>query len=384
MIAQLQDTVDLLGQMVALPTVSAQSNLELAALIATRLESAGARVEWVGNDDGSKATIWASLGAEERGGLLLSGHMDVVPVVDQTWQSDPFTMVERGGNFYGRGTCDMKGFIAATMAALPALVQAAERRPIRFAFTYDEEVGCLGARQLVDLLRDREDRPDMAIIGEPTQMRVIEGNKGCCEYTTRFHGLAGHGSDPSRGVNAVEYAGRYLAKLMALKAPLQARAPEGSRFEPPFTTINTGRLSGGVAHNVIPSQAELEWEMRPVTADDLAFVKEQMEDMVQGELLPEMRAVFAEADITTETIGEVVGLEPTTENAARDLVARLTGANGADVVAFNTEAGLFQSLGMQAVLCGPGSIEQAHKADEFVALSQLEACLDMLNGLATA
>jgi len=377
--SRLAETLDLLGRMVAMPTVSADSNMVMAALVAQRLEDAGARVEWIANADGTKANIWASIGPEEPGGVLLSGHMDVVPATAEDWASDPFAMEEREGRFHGRGTCDMKGFIAAVLAMAPDL--AATGRSFHFAFTYDEEVGCLGARQLVGLLRERPVLPKLAIIGEPTEMRVIEGNKGCCEYTTRFTGLAGHGSDPARGVNAVEYAGRYLSRLLELREALKARAPEGGRFEPPWTSVNIGRLTGGVAHNVIPAHAELEWEMRPVTAADLDFVKAEMQTCAAA-LLREMQAIHPGATIETETIGEVIGLEPMEHNAARDLVARLTGANRADVVAFNTEAGLFQQLGMDAVLCGPGSIEQAHKPDEYVSHAQLEACLDMLAGLA--
>jgi acetylornithine deacetylase len=213
-------------------------------------------------------------------------------------------------------------------------------------------------------------------------MRIIEGHKGCYEYSTDFHGLPGHGSAPDRGVNAVEYAARYVARLLALRELLKARTSDGSRFEPPWTTINVGALHGGVAHNVIASRAQLDWEMRPVVTADADFVKADLAGFTNDILLPAMRAVDPEADIITHVIGEVAGLEPMEPNAARALVADLTGSNHADVVPFGTEAGLFQSLGINAVVCGPGSIDQAHKADEFVALDQLQACLDMLQGLA--
>ena len=375
-------TTDLLGELIALPTVSADSNLEMIALLANRLGDLGARVEILTDSTGTKANLLATLGPEEPGGIMLSGHTDVVPVEDQDWSSDPFEMREDGGMLYGRGTCDMKGFIAACTAIAPRLAETQLRRPVTFAFTHDEEVGCLGARNLQDILRDRPIRPALAIIGEPTEMRIIEGHKGCCEYTTRFTGLEGHGSRPELGVNAVEYAVRYVARLLELREHLRHRAPPGSLFEPPWSTINIGRLTGGHVHNVIPGLAEVDWEMRPVQDTDRLYVREDIEAYVTGTLLPAMRAVDPEADIVTEVIGEVAGLEPMDDNAARDLVARLTGSNGTDLVSFGTEAGLFQQLGMSAVICGPGSIAQAHKPDEFIELDQLSQCLTMLHRLA--
>lgn len=272
----------------------------------------------------------------------------------------------------------MKGFIAAATVMAPYFAERNLKRPIHFSFTYDEEVGCLGARALVPELQSRGIRPTMAIIGEPTEMRVIEGHKGCCEYTVDFTGLEGHGSAPHRGVNAAEYAVRYVSELMALRGELMLRAPRSSRFEPPWTTINVGRVSGGVAHNVIPGKANVEWEMRPVQDGDADYVKDTMQRLIDTDLLPAMRAVCPEAGIETHVIGEVVGLEIMGDNAARDLVAGLLGANGADVVPFGTEAGLFQQMGMSVVVCGPGSIEQAHKPDEFISIEQLDMCLDML------
>ncbi len=377
----LESTLATLTKLVGAPTVSTDSNLELIFYLANRLESAGARVEVMRDETGEKANLWATLGPEADGGIVLSGHTDVVPVTDQDWTHDPFDMVERDGRLYGRGTCDMKGFLAACLTMAPVFAERIGGRPLHFAFTHDEETGCIGAGHLVAALRDRGMRPAMAIIGEPTEMRVIEGHKGCYEYTTEFRGREGHGSAPDRGVNAVEYAARYIARLLALRELLKTRAPEGSRFDPPHTTINVGALQGGVAHNVIASRAQLDWEMRPVVPADADFVKADLAGYARDILLPAMRAVDPEADILTKVVGEIAGLEPMEMNAARDLVADLTGANAAHTVPFGTEAGLFQSLGMDCIVCGPGSIEQAHKADEYLALDQLQACLDMLDRL---
>lgn len=378
---RLSDTLDLLSRLVAFPTVSSDSNLAMIDYLADLLDDAGARVDVLHSSDGSKANLFATLGPDAPGGIVLSGHSDVVPVADQAWTSDPFDMVIRDGRAYGRGTCDMKGFIAAAVCHARALGGIDLRRPLHLAFTYDEEVGCLGAQALALWLRDRENRPSVALIGEPTGMAVIEGHKGCCEYITRFHGLAGHGSAPDNGVNAVEYAARYVMHLLDLADALRHRAPANSRFDPPWTTINTGVLSGGHAQNVIPENAVVEWEFRPVQAADFEFVKTRIEHFTTQTLLPAMRAVHPSASITTEIVGEVAGLEPATVNEARDIVMELTGSNTADVVPFGTEAGIFSDLGMAAVVCGPGSIDQAHKPDEFLSLDQLAKCLDMLSGL---
>ena len=379
--SHLEDTVAVLGRLVAYPTVSSDSNLAMIEDLADCLQRAGARVDVFADPSGTKANLFATLGPDVDGGLVLSGHTDVVPVADQPWSSDPFTLRDEGERLFGRGTCDMKGFIAATLAMAPTYAALNPDRPLHFAFTHDEETGCFGARALAHTLRAKGLTPGVAIVGEPTMMRVIEGHKGCYEYTTRFSGLAGHGSAPDRGVNAVEYAVRYIARLLDLKHALRDRAPADSPFQPPWTTINTGRLAGGVAHNVIPSEAVVDWEMRPVQTSDADFVKDSLRHYIERELLPAMRAVDPESDIVTEVIGEVEGLIPTTDNEARTIVSELTGANHAECVAFGTEAGIFQSLGMSAVICGPGSIEQAHKADEFVALDQLSQCLDMLERL---
>jgi acetylornithine deacetylase len=379
---QLGETLELLERLIAFPTVSSESNLEMIVFLADRLSAAGARVEMQQDAGGTKANLFATIGPELPGGILLSGHSDVVPVTDQHWTTDPFTMVARDGRLYGRGTCDMKGFIAAAVAMAPVLAQAATERPIHFAFTHDEEIGCLGAQALAGLLRGREVLPSVAIIGEPTLMEVIEGHKGCYEYTVHFTGLEGHGSAPDRGVNAVEFAVRYVARLLELKERLRARAPASSRFDPPWTTINTGALQGGVAHNVIAGRARVDWEMRPVEAGDADWVKADLSAYCAQELIPAMRCVARSADIVTEVMGEVDGLIPMGDSEARDLALALTGGREAGTVPFGTEAGIFQGLGMSAVICGPGSIAQAHKPDEYLSLDQLSRCLDMLGRLA--
>lgn len=378
----LQQTETLLADLIAIPTISADSNLEMIALLADRLGDCGAQVDIMTDHTGSKANLLARLGPNAPGGIMLSGHSDVVPVADQDWTTDPFKMTAKDDRLFGRGTCDMKGFIAACVTMAPVFAARSLSQPLYFAFTYDEEVGCLGARNLTHILRNRDIKPDIAIIGEPTQMRLIQGHKGCCEYTTRFTGAEGHGSRPDLGVNALDFAVRYASRLSELGQSLRHRAPPGSQFEPPWTTINIGRLQAGHVHNVIPGLAEIDWEMRPVQPGDREYVRNAIDSYARDTLLPEMRLTAPGASIERTTIGEIEGLAPTEPNPARDLVAELTGANGADLIAFGTEAGLFQSIGMSAIVCGPGAIEQAHKPDEYISRDQLAQCLAMLDGLA--
>lgn len=377
----LQRTCEILGELVAFPTVSSESNLELITYAADLLSDAGATLSISRDESGTKANLFATLGPQVDGGIVLSGHTDVVPADAAEWTSDPFTMTRRGDRLYGRGACDMKGFIAAALALAPRFAEAEPARPLHFAFTYDEEVGCLGARALVKEIAGAGIRPSVAIIGEPTGMGVIEGHKGCYEYTTGFTGMEGHGSQPDRGVNAIEYAARYVSRLLDLRERLKERAPAGSRFDPPWTTVQVGTISGGTARNVIAGSCAVEWEMRPVRSDDAAWVKNDLAAYAENVLLPAMRAVSPDCGIVTHTIGEVEGLQVVDESEARDIVCELTGRGDADVVPFGTEAGLFQAAGISSIICGPGSIAQAHKPDEFIEIGQLAACLEMLDKL---
>ncbi len=376
----LESTREILAALVGYPTISLLPNRDLIAHAAQLLEDAGARIHIFENEAG-QANLFATIGPEADGGVVLSGHSDVVPPGDGGWSGDPFILREQDGLLYGRGSCDMKGFIAAAVAMAPHYAALPLRRPVHFAFTYDEEVGCLGAQRLVQDLKHIGVRPSAAIIGEPTEMRIIEAHKAVYEYATEFTGLEGHASEPDAGVNAIHSATRYMAKLLELEAEMKGRTPAGSPFSPPWTTLQIGRIEGGVMRNVIARQCCIDWEMRPVTRADADHVRSALHVFCEEVLLPPMRAVHRNASIVTRTIGEVEGLEPAALNEARDIVAELTGANGADVVAFGTEAGLFQSLGMSAVVCGPGSIAQAHKPDEYVSIDQLGACLTMLGKL---
>ncbi|MCY4149488.1 MAG: acetylornithine deacetylase [Gammaproteobacteria bacterium] len=377
----LDQTVEMLGTLVRFPTVSANSNLDMISFLAEVLESAKARVRVYHDETGNKANLFATIGPEEQGGIVLAGHSDVVPVADQAWTADPFQMKEEHGRLFGRGTCDMKGFIAAAVTMAPEFSKFAKRRPIHFAFTYDEEVGCFGAKALIECLKQEGISPRVAIVGEPTSMRVIDGHKGCYEYSAHFRGQGGHGSLPDRGVDAVEYAAQYVHELVNIKKQLEKRAPKDSLYDPPWTTINTGRFNGGVARNVVPDKASVEWEMRPVCDEDADFVKSRLQQFCDHDLLPKMRTVFPQASIDLEIVSEIEDFEPAAQNEAKEILAELTGSDESDLVSFGTEAGIYQSMGMNVAVCGPGSVDQAHKPDEYVTMEQMDSCLKMLGGL---
>ena len=275
----------------------------------------------------------------------------------------------------------MKGFIACVLAYVPKLSVSKLDRDIHFSFTFDEETACIGAPLLIKELKKRNIKDGICIIGEPTKMKIIDAHKGMNEYTIHFKGLAGHSSQPNKGVNAIEYATKYINKLLELRKELINRAPKNCIFDPPHSTLSIGGISGGIAHNVIADKCKVEWETRPVIKEDGIFVTEQIDKYVNEKLLPEMKKTFPESNIIKETIGEVVGFNRVKNSEACEFVSSITGDNSREVVSFGTEAGLFQEIGISTVVCGPGSIEQAHKIDEFIELGELKKCLSFLEGV---
>jgi acetylornithine deacetylase len=254
-------------------------------------------------------------------------------------------------------------------------------RDIHFCYTFDEETACIGAPLLIKELKKRNIKNGICIIGEPTNMKIIDGHKGMNEYTIHFGGLAGHSSKPHKGVNAIEYASRYINKLLEIRQELIKRAPKDCIFDPPHSTLSIGGISGGIAHNVIADKCKVEWETRPVNKADADFVTSEMDKFVNEELLPSMKKVFPKSFIKKEVIGEVIGFEKLNESEACEFVTSITGDNSREVVSFGTEAGLFQEIGISTVVCGPGSIEQAHKIDEFIELNEIKKCLKFLDGV---
>ncbi len=380
MIDRLTQTTQILEKLIGFATISSDSNLACIEYIQEYLAALGARCVLTSEVEG-KANLFATIGPDVDGGIVLSGHTDVVPVAGQDWSADPFVMRQEDGRLYGRGTCDMKGFIAAAMVMAQDYAKLDLVKPVHFAFTYDEEVGCLGARVMINELIKSGLKPSVCIVGEPTSMRIIEGHKGMCEYTTEFHGVAGHSSQPDLCVNALEYATRFIGKLMEVRAELPAMAPADCRFDPPYSTSSICVCHSGTTHNVVPHHAEVEWEMRVVQRSDRDWLRAEMANYVDKVLRPEMQAKSPDANIIETLCTETDGLEVQPDSEAVAIVQALTHSNGTDVVAFGTEAGLFQAAGISTVICGPGSIEQAHKPDEYVALDQLSACLTMLDNL---
>ncbi len=290
----LADARRILADLIGFPTLSGENNLELVAYAAAQLDALGARTRTTVDPNGTQANLFATFGPDIDGGVILSGHTDVVPA-EGTWSHDPFDAWEADGRVYGRGACDMKAFIACALAMAPVFARGPLKRPVHFAFTYDEEVGCFGAQALMKALAEWEVRPAVCIIGEPTGMRIIEGHKGCNEYTTTFTGVAGHASEPERGVNAIAFASRFVARLGEIGEEMKARAPAGSPFTPPWTTLQAGMIAGGAARNIIPEHCAVEWESRPISAADAEYVREAVRRCVDEEIGPEMARLDARA-----------------------------------------------------------------------------------------
>ena len=374
----LDKTISVLTDLIEYPSVSSESNLDIINYLSDKIKSIGGKIDIIKTSDNKQANIFATIGPEIDGGIVLSGHTDVVPAKELNWNSDPFKLTRKDDLLYGRGSCDMKGFIASTIVAAEILKNKNLNYPVHFSFTYDEEIGCFGARHLIKELKKYKYKPSIVIIGEPTNMEIIEAHKGDCEYTTCFHGIEGHASNPEKGLSAIQYGSLFTNKLFEIGNELKRRAPSDSPFNPPWTTVQVGKIEGGVAHNVIAGQCSIDWEMRPINEEDKNFVKNNLLKYCQIKLLPEMQSKFAEAKIETEIIGEIPGLIPQKDNQARVIMQDLLQSNSTGVISFGTEAGIFQEMNMDVVVCGPGSIDQAHKANEFVSISELDKCLQNL------
>ena len=378
-----EKSIKILTDLIGFQTVSGTDNSELINYCEKILNDLGIETFKVFDDEEKRVNLFGTLKAKKTNGkkpIILSGHTDVVPV-SKGWSSDPFTATIKNEKLYGRGSCDMKGFIACTLAFAPIFKESNLDRDIHFCYTFDEETACIGAPLLIKELKKRDIKNGICIIGEPTNMKIIDAHKGMNEYTVHFGGLAGHSSKPHMGVNAIEYASRYINKLLELRQELIKRAPKDCIFDPPHSTLSIGGISGGIAHNVIADKCKVEWETRPVNKADGDFVTKEIEKFVSEKLLPDMKKVFPNSYIKKEIIGEVVGFEKLDESEACEFVSSITGDNSREVVSFGTEAGLFQEVGISTVVCGPGSIEQAHKIDEFIELNELKKCLNFLDGI---
>jgi acetylornithine deacetylase len=375
-----QNAINMLARLVAFPTVSRDSNLDLIDFVEDYLQSLGARCRRTWNADRTKANLFAAIGPNVPGGVVLSGHTDVVPVDGQDWHTDPFELTERDGLLYGRGSSDMKGFSAVFLARLATLNVAAMEKPLYLALSYDEEVGCLGIDRMVDDALAYFERPDFAIIGEPTTMQVVRAHKSINVFRTVVTGQAAHSSQPHRGAGAILAAARLIEHLDSIGRERRALAGV-SGCEPPWTTVQVGKIQGGTAVNILPSHCEFLWEYRGLPDEDPEQIITTMEDFIQNEVIPDLREFAPEASVETLPIARVPPLMPDPEAKAERWVRGLSGVRdgGSGEVSFATEAGSFQRAGISSVVCGPGSIDQAHQPNEFIDPAELTRCEAMVD-----
>ncbi len=364
---------EMLAKLIAFDTTSAKSNRALIDFVRDYLAGYGIESRIIADDVQNKANLYASLGPDGPGGVVLSGHTDVVPVTDQPWSADPFILREADGKLYGRGTCDMKGFIALALALVPEMRAAGLKRPIHLALSYDEELGCLGAPRMIADIKANLPLPEIAIVGEPTRLKLGNRHKGCYGFDLTVTGRDGHSSATHRGVSAIAYAARAIAFIEDVAERFRREGPFDPGFDPPYTTFNVGEIEGGTAVNIIARHCKVSWEFRPIPGVEPKAVIAEIDAYLAGNLGPRMREKASEAGIVMSEACVVPPLVPRPGSPAEALARRLTGANDTVGLAFGTEAGQFQEIGIDAIVCGPGSIEQAHQPDEFIELSQFAA-----------
>ena len=365
----------MIDRLIAFDTTSRNSNMELIDFVQEYLGELGVESSLVHDETGEKANLYATLGPRDKGGIMLSGHTDVVPVDGQDWQTDPFEIAEAGDKLYGRGTCDMKSFIAIALAWAPKFLARGLETPIHYAFSYDEEIGCIGVRGLVELINGLQVRPQMCIVGEPTDMQVVIGHKGKTSYLARVRGLEAHSSLAPDGVNAVEYAAEAIAYLKGMARRLQADGARDELYDIEHTTVHTGTIHGGTALNIVPKDCEFQFEFRHIAEDDPAALYREIETYIRDELEPAMTAIDPAAGFTIEELTDIPGLDIDPGEEVVTFAKTLAGRNDHAKVAFGTEAGLFhQRAEVPTVVCGPGSIAQAHKPNEFISLDQIARC----------
>lgn len=372
--------IEMLRRLVAFDTTSRESNLELIGFVADYLKGHGVDSVLTHDDERRKANLFATLGGNGHGGVALSGHTDVVPVDGQPWDTDPFSLVERNGRLYGRGTSDMKTFSAIALAFVPEFLHRRLHAPVHIALSYDEEVGCIGVQRLIDQIGKTGVKPAIVIIGEPTGMRVVNAHKGIYAFTTTVTGHEAHSSATHIGVNAVMVAAELIAFLNDLAEEMKSRGDPESGFDPPYTTVHVGVIAGGTALNIIPRHCQFHWEFRLMPGADADEIIDRF-NAFAATIESRLRMVAETAGIHTEVGASVPGLEPEADARAERFVMALTGDNRAGKISFGTEGGRFQQAGMSVVVCGPGHITQAHKPNEFIDAEQVAACTAFMGRL---
>jgi len=384
------DAITILGDLIAYDTTSRNSNLDLIDYVGEYLKSHNLKSDLVVSEDGQKANLFATIGPNpgsengtdemEASGIALSGHTDVVPTDGQDWHSDPFFMTEKDGRLYGRGTSDMKGFIACALAAVPEFNSRTLKKPIHLVFSYDEEIGCLGIRPLIKKFGDELPKPEMVIVGEPTSMAVVDAHKGATRFETIVTGHEAHSSMSHIGVNAIDYAALIIRELRTIEDDF-ARAHNSDRFTPPFSTVHVGTIEGGTALNIVPKTCRFVWEVRALPGLNSAEVLTRVQNFANEKCLPEMRRIAPECEILIREENNIPSFNAS-QSSAVNLAMQLAEQNDTLAVSYGTEAGLFELGGAPTVICGPGDIAQAHKPDEFIEISQINACMKFMSGLA--
>lgn len=372
--------LDWITRLVAHDTTSSRSNFNLIEDVEGYLGELGVESFRVGNEEGTKANLYAIIGPKVEGGVVLSGHTDVVPVEGQDWDTDPFVVTEKNGKLFGRGVADMKSFSAIGLSLVPEMLKVGLKRPIIFALSYDEEIGCLGAPTMIAEIADKIPTPSAVIVGEPTSMKVIDGHKGIASFRVTVTGYTTHSSQTDRGVSAVEAAARMITKISDMRAARARDADPDSPFDPPYSTMTVNVVRGGTQLNIMAAQAVFDWDLRAIPGDCVHDIIEEFTDYAKG-IEREMRRRSAECRVDIVQMTNAPSLSPREENPAGDLAKAITGHNSMDVVAYAAEAGQFQEAGFSTVICGPGSIDQAHQANEFIAIDQVRQGTDFIRAL---
>lgn len=371
-------SIEILDRLIAFPTVARSPNIELIAYCRDILDAVGVASTLVESADGKQANLYATIGPTDRPGVMLSGHTDVVPVEGQAWSVDPFKLTEKDGKFYGRGAADMKGFVACALAAAEQAARRDLATPLHLALSYDEEIGCVGVRSLIDMLEGAPIRPRFCIVGEPTTLAVATGHKGKTDLRGVFTGKEAHSALAPTGVNAIYMAAEFIEAVRRMQAEIVESGPKDGDYDVPYTTLHVGKIQGGVALNIVPNRCEIAFEIRSLAEDDPASHLERMR-VEAGLVAAQAHRVSLDAGVEISVTNTYPGLDTPPSSEVVSFVKQLTGANGTIKVAFGTEGGMFQErLGVPTVVCGPGSMAQGHKPDEFVAREQLERCDAML------
>jgi len=378
---QIYSPREMLARLVGFDTTSHKTNIPLIEFVEAYLAGHGVASQRVPTADGLKSSLFATIGPQDKPGFGLSGHTDVVPVTGQNWSTDPFTLTQKGSRLYGRGSCDMKGFIACALAQVPEFRKRDLKTPIHLLLSYDEEVGCTGVQPMIAELGTKLQAPRIVFVGEPTSMQVVDAHKSIHGFETVVTGKESHSGKPHLGVNAIHAAGLLIAELHAINEEMKARG-DGPRFDPPYTNVAVALVEGGTARNIIPRQCKLTWMFRSVPATDPQEIIARFNRYAQETVLPPMREDFPEASIVTRETSGVLALNAPQGSQAVSLALQLAGQNETHAVSYGTEGGLFEQAGFSTVIIGPGDIAQAHAADEFIEEEELEKCTRFLVRLA--